>query len=309
MEKKYLVIDVGGTSTKYAVMDEDCNFLEKGKFPSVQEPLEGFVDSIVSLYRKYEGKVEGIAMSMPGVLDSRTGFMHTGGKIECIHDINMAELLEKECKVPVTIENDAKSAALAEVWRGALKDCENAVVMVCGTGIGGAVIQNREVVRGKHNMAGEFSYMLMNTQDPFRMENLLGFSGGGPAFIEIAAAKMGIPVKELNGEMIFDRAEAGDEKALEAIHEYAKILAVQATNYQFILDPERIAVGGGISVRPLFLEILKEEIAALNHLYDQWDLPAPEVVACQYFNDSNLIGALYVHLKARERKEQENVSR
>ena len=67
-------------------------------------------------------------MSMPGVLDSRTGFMHTGGKIECIHDINMAELLEKECKVPVTIENDAKSAALAEVWRGALKDCENAVV-------------------------------------------------------------------------------------------------------------------------------------------------------------------------------------
>ena len=70
MEKKYLVIDVGGTSTKYAVMDEDCNFLEKGKFPSVQEPLEGFVDSIVSLYRKYEGKVEGIAMSMPGVLDS-----------------------------------------------------------------------------------------------------------------------------------------------------------------------------------------------------------------------------------------------
>lgn len=80
--------------------------------------------------------------------------MYTGGSLFCISNVNIVEILEQRVGIPVTVENDAKCAALAEIWQGSLKECQNAVVVVCGTAVGGAVICNREIVSGKNFMAG-----------------------------------------------------------------------------------------------------------------------------------------------------------
>ncbi|MDD3361556.1 MAG: ROK family protein [Hespellia sp.] len=296
----YLVIDVGGTYTKYAVMTKECEFLEKGKIPSVRAPLEAFIESIVDIFEMYREQAEGIALSMPGIIDGKNGFMYTGGMIECISNINIVELLTKRCHVPVTVENDAKCAGMAEVWRGALKECKNAVVMVIGTGVGGAVIQNRKILYGKHFMAGEFSYYMTESRSPCSMENAFGFTSGVGGLMKLASEKLGIAEEELSGERVFSMANCGDEKAMEAIREFARGIALQISNYQFILDPERIAIGGGISVQPLFLQMIKEELKKINRIYEAWSIPIPEVVTCEFFNDSNLIGALYVHLCAKE---------
>lgn len=117
----YLAIDVGGTFTKYAIITDECRILEKGKRTTIREPLEGFISSLVDIFQKYKQCIDGIALSMPGIIDSETGFMYTGGNLTCIKNLNIVEILENRCNVPVTVENDAKCAALAEVWKGVLK--------------------------------------------------------------------------------------------------------------------------------------------------------------------------------------------
>lgn len=298
---KYLVIDVGGTFVKYALMDEECNFYEKGKIPTQKETLEEFIDMLAELYGNYEGQVEGIAICAPGMIDSESGFMYNGGSIFCIKNINIVEILQNRCHVPVTVENDAKCAALAEVWKGALSDCRNAVAVIIGTAVGGAVIVDRKVLRGKNFMAGEFSYLFTEASDYRNRKKLLAEANGVPGLIRLVSEKKGIPEEELDGEKIFALANTGDEETIEALTVFCRQLAIQISNYQYILDPERIVVGGGISVQPLFIQLIKEALKELNGVFP-YSLPIPDVTNCMFFNDSNLIGALYVHLKAQEQR-------
>lgn len=294
----YLAIDVGGTFTKYAIITEHCEIMKKDKLPTVVASLEQFIDSLVEVYKMFQEEVEGIALSMPGIIDSKNGFMHTGGNLTFIDKLNIVKILEEKCWVPVTIENDAKCAALAEVWQGALKDCSDAVVLVCGTGVGGAIIKDRKVISGAHFMAGEFSYVMINSADALTLDHTLAGSTGVQHLINAVAAEKDIPVQQVDGEKIFQMANAGDETVLACLRAYVKRLAIQINNYQFILDPEKIAIGGGISVQPLFLQLIQEELQSINDVYP-WDLPIAKVTVCQFFNDANLIGAVYVHIQAK----------
>ena len=298
----YLSIDVGGTFIKYAVITDECMIQEKNKIPTPQEDFEEFISLLVGLYKRVSKncRVEGIALSMPGIIDSKKGFMYTGGSLGYIENVNIVELLQNKTGVPVTVENDAKCAAVAELWKGALKDCDNAVVLVCGTAVGGAVIRNREVVSGKHFMAGEFSYILTDSKEEYTMANCLAETAGASSLIKSVSEETGIPAEELSGEKAFSMANQGDERALEGIRRHAKKLAVQIHNYQYIFDPEKFAIGGGISEQPLLLQLIKEELKKINDMFP-WTLPVPEVTTCQFYNDANLIGAVYVHIRSREK--------
>lgn len=300
-KKNYLAIDVGGTFTKYAIITDMCQILEKGKSPTVTEPLEGFIESLVLIYENYKERVDGIALSMAGIIDSETGFMYTGGNLTCITNLNIVEVLENRLGVPVTVENDAKCAALAEVWQGALMDCQDAIVVVCGTGVGGAIIHNRKVLRGAHYMTGEFSYIMTDALPEYSLDNSLAGNTGIRNLLQFVSDYTEIPVEELDGEKVFSMANCGDEKALAGIRKYVRQIAIQINNYQFIIDPEKIVIGGGISVQPLFSQMIKEELKKINAVYP-WDLPIADVAVCKFFNDANLIGAVYVHMKSKERK-------
>lgn len=201
----YLAIDIGGTFIKYAVITENCSILEKDKTPTKQDSLEIFIQSLTEICDRIKGQyeIEGIALSMPGIIDSKRGFMYTGGSLFCISNVNIVEILEKKTGIPVTVENDAKCAALAEIWQGSLKDCQNAIVVVCGTAVGGAVIVNREVVSGKNFMAGEFSYVITDSKDDYKMSNSLAETAGVQALLKSVSEETGIPVEELNGEKAF----------------------------------------------------------------------------------------------------------
>lgn len=297
---KYLAIDVGGTFIKYALIDEEGRLYVKDKVPTEKESLEKFVDLLVDLYNRFSDEVEGIAICAPGMIDSERGFMYNGGALSFIRNINIVEILESRCKVPVTVENDAKCAALAEVWKGSLSDCKNAVAVILGTGVGGAVIVDRKVLRGKHFMAGEFSYLFPDMQN-WQAGQTLGNCGGVPGFIRLVEEKKKLEAGTLDGEKVFSMANQGDAEAIECLKQYCRNLAVQLSNYQFIIDPEKIAIGGGISAQPILLETIKEALREINAVFP-YPVPVPDVVTCKFFNDSNLIGALYVHLKAREEK-------
>lgn len=144
--KNYLVFDVGGTFIIYALMDDNAVILEKDKVPTPSYEKYGkedFYRVLDIIAEKYKSQISGIAISMSGMLDSKTGYCVTGGYLTYVCATPVAEELTERLGVPVTVENDGKCAALAEYWKGSFKGYTNAAVVVFGTGIavGGGISQ------------------------------------------------------------------------------------------------------------------------------------------------------------------------
>lgn len=297
----YLAVDVGGTYTKYAVIDDEANIWKKGKIKTVMPNREVFLSSIIEIFRKItaEYRIDGLALSVPGIVNTKEGHMITGGSISCISDFHIVEYMERKCGIPVTVANDAKCAAMAELWKGALKNISNAVVILCGTAVGGAVVVNRQVLQGQHFMAGEFSYVINDSEKEYDLSHILGLNTGIQRMMKYVADETGMDEKTLSGEKVFEFANAGNVKVLKGIRRYIKNLAVHIHNLQYILDPEVFAIGGGVSVQPLFLQLIREEIESVESIFPG-GMVIPKVVECEFHNDANLIGAVYVHKQKKK---------
>lgn len=291
---KKLVFDVGASAIKYALMDNEATIFEKGKEETPQESFTQFIGIIKKLYYKYEKEIDGIAFSIPGTIDSTTGQIYAPGGLLYNENVNLAKQIHTFTDLPVALENDGKSAALAETWKGNLKDCQDGVVIVIGSGIGGGIIKDGKIWKGKHLFAGEFSYIFQKDGDSF-IHNVWAMNGSTTALIMEVASKKEVEMKTLDGIAVFKMIEQGDKDAVLALQNLAKSLATGIYNLQCILDPERILIGGGISQQPLLLEKIQEE---LDNIYRKipFTIPHSQVQTCCYYNDSNLIGALYNYL-------------
>lgn len=293
---RYLSIDIGGTYTKYAVMSAQGKFLEKGKLPTVKTGLSDFLDSLKDLIVGFQEVIDGIAISSAGVIDSSVGIMRNGGSLDFIKNFAIVEELEKIYHIPVSIENDAKCAAFAELRQGSLSDCQTAVSMIIGTSVGGAVIIDRKIIKGKHLLAGEFSYILTDASDSLNGQKNLAIAGGVPSLIRQVEKVKNCATDTLTGEDIFDLANSGDKEVLYTLRTYAHLIATQIINLHFTINPDRFAIGGGISEQELFLEFVREEVDKLISNYP-FEVATPDIRACHYNNDANLLGALYNHLE------------
>ena len=170
----YLTIDVGGTNIKYALMDENAEIKEKGEVPTPYDGLDAFLESIKGIYDQYaDSNIEAIAMSAPGKIDATKGYFYTSGALNYINGVNLKDKLHEMIPVDFAVENDAKAAAAAEIWKGSMQGVSNGTVIVLGTGIGGAVIIDGKVYRGSTFAAGEYSgiptTLLSGKYDPTKM--------------------------------------------------------------------------------------------------------------------------------------------
>ena len=305
--KQYLCFDFGGTFIKYAVIAEDETFLVQDKFPTECLDYEVFKANIRAIYEQYP-HVAGIGISMAGVVDVDTGFAHTGGAIKCLAGRNVVEEFSRLCGgLPVTIENDAKAAAYAELISGALKDCNNGAVIVIGTALGGTVVVDRKIVRGSHLFAGELSYVYysnehMEDKEFGRCERIHEKEGRGLFTDRCTPKRISLIYSDLIGRSvdvtevpwIFSQAREGDENALKAIQTCCHDLAMLAFNLQCVVDPDVIAIGGGISNDPMFIEMLQKEVEIYaDHIVP--GAPAPMIQPCHYGSNANLLGAFYFH--------------
>lgn len=299
---RFLGIDVGGTAIKYALMNVRADILEKGEVPTPRSDLEEYLGTLEKIFRSYENQVRGIAMSAPGTIDSDTGYFYTGGALQdFVHEINLQTMLEERLGVPVRVENDAKCAALAEAWTGSLKDCKDGVVIVLGTGIGGGIIKDRRLHKGKNFAAGELSFLIVG-DDLKKDESYLSLAAGSIGLRKLAGKAMGVDPDTLDGRIIFERANSDEEAVIAAIDQFTWPIARLVYNVQVFYDPEKIAIGGGISRQPLLLQMIQKN---LDQIYQEMKLPVvigqrAEVVCCKYLSDSNLIGALRHFLLSME---------
>lgn len=127
-----------------------------------------------------------------------------------IQDVSLAQQLASRTGAPVSVENDAKCAAMAELYAGSLQSCRTAAVIILGTGVGGALIQDGKLYPGAHLFAGEFSYVYTN-QDAFDCkENMLAVRCGGKTLRAAAAELLDQSAARVDGYIIYDLAESGD---------------------------------------------------------------------------------------------------
>lgn len=287
---KKLVFDVGGTAIKYALMDNEAVIYEKGKEPTPHDNFEHFLEILKSIYERYAKEIDGIALSVPGTVDSEKGMIYAPGGIAYNENVNLVDRIHTFTDLPVSIENDGKSAALAEAWKGNLKDCSEGIVIVLGTGIGGGIIKDKKVWKGKHLFAGEFSYMFQEEGNSFK--DVWAMKGSTTALLMDVAKRKEIEINQLDGYKVFDMIHKGDVDACEALQGLAKNLARGIYNLQCILDPQKILIGGGISKQSIIIEKIQEE---LDKLYEMipFEIPHACIDNCCFYNDSNLIGALY----------------
>lgn len=287
--KRYLCVDVGGTSLKFGLLNADGEILETDS-QKTPPTLNEFYDLIESILNKYKD-VQGLALSMPGAVDSEKGIIGGSSAIDYIHGPCIKDDLQKRFDMRVEMENDANCAALAEVWKGAASDVNDCCFIVSGTGIGGAVVKDKRIHKGEHLHGGEFGYMI--AEFDFETHDMKTWSdvGSTMAVVREVARLKGVDKDTLDGKEIFDHYH--DDPIYEkAVDKYYFVLANGIYNLQYAYDPQKIIIGGGISVRE---DLLDEVNQRLDFIFERFTHAKirPTVLTCQYHNDANLLGALY----------------
>ncbi|MBQ6560683.1 MAG: ROK family protein [Erysipelotrichaceae bacterium] len=289
---KLLTFDVGGTEIKYAIIENAINISEKGYVPTPLDSFEHFVDVVKEIYEPYKEKVEGIAMCLPGAVDVEKGHCDKCGSMKYPHSIEVGRLLSEACGCKVILENDGKAAALAEYEYGSIKGCQNATVFVIGTAIGGGLIIDHHIVRGPTFMAGEFSFVNTDASHYEDPSQIIG-SCCSTSYLLQRYQKLSGTKETIDGRKFFELLP-DDENAQIALDELCNNIAIQIYNLYWLLDLEKVAIGGGISRQPVLVEKIKEKFAEVQSkaMTTRFNSTLPlEVVPCRFSNDANLIGA------------------
>ena len=294
----YLTIDVGGTNIKYALMTDEIEVIEKGEVPTPRDSLEHFQDAIAEIYNRYtDQNLQAVCMSAPGRIDAETGYFYTSGALGYVSGVNLPESMKDRITIPFCVENDAKAAALAELWKGSMKGYDSGSVITLGTGIGGSVIIGGKLIRGNTFAAGEFSGISSNWAAKYgRNHSWAGISSTSSLMAQYSEAT-GLDIEKINGRIFFEAVNQGDPTALEVLDAYCDTVVCGIMSLQLILDLQRYAIGGGISKQPVLLETINRKLDELfEELKGKTPASRPEVVACDFGNDANMIGALYHYL-------------
>lgn len=289
-----LVVDIGGTFIKYACMKDDMTILERGK---IETPKTGRKDLIEAIGKIYDAmpKVEGIALSVPGIIDSENGYVSMGGALRYNDDFYLRHSLYERCPVKIYMENDAKCAAMAEARAGSLKDVEDGFILIFGTMIGGGYIKDHRLHRGKHFSAGEVSYINTKRDEMPDSDSVWGNRCGTPKLCQLYAQKKGLDLEKVDGVYFFEQVNQKEREALECLEEFTREVAVQIFNIQTVLDLERIAIGGGISAQPVFIDYIRNHLKSM-YASCPYYVTRAEIVTCKFQNDANLYGALQCFL-------------
>jgi len=282
---KIAAFDIGGTALKMGVLTSDGKVQEKANQPITDSDGEQILQAMVQWVAAHT-ECEGIAISAPGYVNPHTGFIEMGGAIRRFDNFAMKEWLEQQTQLPVAIENDANCALLAERWQGKAAEMANFLVLTIGTGIGGAIFCNNQLIHGARFRAGEFGYMLTERPGPRDVRKYpMNDNCTLRTLRQNYAEHVGKSLNEVSGEEIFDCYEAGDVVCQRLVSEFLNDIGSGLYNLVNLFDPQIILVGGGIVERPGFLALLRQHLAWFG-IDDYVDIVS-------HGNDAGLIGAVY----------------
>lgn len=264
-EKEYAIgIDLGGTSVKYALIDNEGAFHFEGKLPSKAdvsaEAVVGQLLAAVGEAKAFANKqgcpVKGIGIGTPGIVDSTNRIVLGGAEnIKGWENLHLADRIEAEAELPVLLGNDANLMGLGETMYGAGRGATHVVFLTVGTGIGGAVVIDGKLFNGFANRGTELGHVpLIANGEPCACGSVgcLEHYASTSALVRrfrrrMAEAGVAYPEEEINGELIVRLYKEGDRTATESLEEHCDFLGHGIAGFINIFSPQRVVIGGGLS--------------------------------------------------------------
>lgn len=281
---KYIVMDIGGTFIKHAVMDENYVETDAAAWPTEKDP-EKFLAQLVEVIKSHGEGYGGVAISMAGFINPVTGENTDYGCSERFTKYNLRQKLNELTGYRISVENDSNCAALAELEFGACKGCKTVAVMTVGTGIGGAVIADGKLFRGKSFKAGEYGFALTG----YTLEDgkiVPHYAKATSALVQRCSDALG---KTVDGIYIFENLDT-NPVIKEIYTAWLADIAVCIGNVCVALDPEKFLVGGAVSTQKRFMDDLK---AAVYGAFDQLE-NYTVIEPCSMGNNAGKVGALKI---------------
>ncbi|MEG7281113.1 glucose kinase GlcK [Bacillus sp. 0909A] len=257
-------IDLGGTTIKLAFINQYGEIQHKWEVPTdksgdtITVTIAKAIDSKLDELHKPKHIVKYIGMGAPGPVDMATGVVYETVNLGW-KNYALKNHLETETGIPAIIENDANIAALGEMWKGAGDGAKDVILVTLGTGVGGGIIVNGEIVHGINGAGGEIGHICSipeggapcNCGKTGCIETIASATGiVRIAKEKIAEAKKPTQLKaseHLTARDVFEAANENDELALEVVDYVAKHLGLVLGNLASSLNPSKIVLGGGVS--------------------------------------------------------------
>lgn len=287
--KHYICIDIGGTSIKHGVMDETLLFHRKSSSATPKTgggDMRALVEEVIAGYLTEFPDSCGICISSAGIINSDLGFV-----LEANDELTpgytgtqLAGPISARFGLPCYVENDVNCAALAEFYAGAAAPYTSSLTLTIGTGIGGAFILDGQLLKGHTYSACEVGYSHM-TGGSF--EELAATS----VLVSKVASRLSLPAGSINGKWIFDQALSGNAVCITALEEMCDTLAKGIANLCYVLNPEVVVIGGGISGQEEYLRPLLEK--GLAQYLIPPILEGTHLAFAKQKNDAGMIGAYY----------------
>jgi len=314
MNEQWLVgVDLGGTTIKMAFIEQNGQFVEKWEIETdktgenITSDIAKAIDAKLEELGQPKSKLAGIGMGAPGPVDMESGLIYETANLGW-KNYPLKDHLESATGLPAAIENDANIAALGEMWMGAGEGAKDIICVTLGTGVGGGLITNGEVVHGIMGAGGEIGHI---TSIP---EGGATCGCGKTGCLETIASATGIARLAVEGlqdtaketvlrkwyeeqgqmtsKMVIDAYQENDELAKEIIDFVSFHLGLALANLANGLNPEKIVIGGGVSkAGDLLLNPIRE-------YFKRFTFPrvgdSATITIAQLGNDAGVIGGAWI---------------
>lgn len=311
MTKKIIGIDLGGTSVKLAILDVLGNIEAQWSIPTdTSDNGKNIVFNIISSIQEYLlensislGDIKGIGMGSPGKIDFEKGTVTGAYNLGWSKEQNVREQFEEAFGRPFYLDNDANVAALGERWKGAGENAPDVIFVTLGTGVGGGIIAQGQLLHGVNGSAGEIGHMVVD-------ENGFSCTCGNIGCLETVASATGIVniAKSLASQFhepselktlifenqatakdVFDYAKFNDILGKMVVSQFSNYLGKSLSQLANALNPNYIVIGGGVSAAGDFLlDKVQEE-------FSRFAFPtvrnSTQLALATLGNDAGVIGA------------------
>jgi glucokinase len=307
---KYVGLDVGGTTTKAAVVDDFGSLLtspvalptepERGSDLGLQVMAEAIRRAVAAAGLSMDD-VTAIGVATPGSMDIPAGLILDPPNLKPWRNVPVRQFIAEQFRKPTALQNDANAAAYGESWIGCGCGLSSFVMFTLGTGIGGGVILDGKIVEGQHSHAGELGHIKIAVTD----SRLCGCGQRGCLEAYASATAVVARTREalagdgsksslgtlstLTARDVFRASDEGDRLAATVVDDTARYLAIGAATVMHVLDPDAVAFGGGMA------QAGDRFIARIRDFVQQFAFPTPaqrcEIRQAVLGGDAGIIGA------------------
>nr|WP_294494149.1 ROK family protein [uncultured Anaerosporobacter sp.] len=318
---RYLGIDIGGTAVKYGIVTEQGEILSAAEysvnFDQYETPI---LDTIVKTSQEFLDSIgveavelKGIGVSATGQIDSILGIVDgVGNSIKNWKGAKIKEELSNQFHLPVEVVNDGNCAALGEKWLGNARGHKNVIAITIGTGVGGGIIVNDQILLGNQGFAGEIGHFSIDYKG---VNCACGNRGCYERYASMTAlinmVQEVLPLiydseftkEDINGKLIFDLCKRGEPRILKVLDEWIEYVVDGLVSLVHIFNPDCIVIGGGVSVQQeLFIDKVRSKLS--NRVMSNFK-KSLIVERAALGNHAGLVGAIYYFIQQNEKDSKE----